>query len=74
MRVMAVSRHVGKLARSSDSGARRFDMYVRQLPNPRFDPAAELHVEPSSLGEEAEQVAAGVDVDGVGFQAARGRV
>lgn len=55
-------------------GARHFDMYVWQLPIPRFDPAVALHTHLSSLGEEAEQVAAGVDVDGVGFQAARGRV
>lgn len=55
-------------------GARDFDMYVWRLSIPRFDPTEKLHLELVRLGEEAEGVAAGVNVDDVGFQAARGRV
>ncbi|MGC0272393.1 hypothetical protein ACO0LV_05290 [Pseudactinotalea sp. Z1739] len=55
-------------------GARHYDMYVWQLPIPRFDGSSELHAELVELGRGAEDVAADVDVSGVGFQAGRTRV
>lgn len=55
-------------------GARHYDMYVWQLPIPGFSPSEPLHAELADLGERAEVLAAGVDVAGVGFQAARKRI
>lgn len=53
-------------------GARHFDKYVWLLPIPQYDPSAEDHTALASLAEEAEQVAASVDIpENTGFQKAR---
>jgi hypothetical protein len=55
-------------------GARDFDKYVWNVPIPLYDGDVDIHVELPCLAEHAESVAAAVDVSGVRFQAARGRV
>ncbi|MGV9574363.1 Eco57I restriction-modification methylase domain-containing protein, partial [Streptomyces nigra] len=53
-------------------GARHFDKYVWHLPIPRFNEKDALHQEISRLGEEAQSIAARVEIpEGVGFQRAR---
>lgn len=55
-------------------GRRHFDTYVWRLPIPRYDAADPLHRELANLASEAEELAATVDIDNVGFQAARSRI
>jgi hypothetical protein len=53
-------------------GARHFDMYVWQLPIPRYDAGEALHAELAELGRRAEEVAQDVALPiDVGFQKAR---
>jgi len=47
---------------------------VFHVPIPLFDAEMPAHAALVNLAERAEAVAAGVDVDGVGFQRARQRV
>lgn len=53
---------------------RDFDKYVWQLPIPIFDPTDPLHMKLVALAERAEQVAAGVELPQVRFEALRRRV
>jgi hypothetical protein len=55
-------------------GARDFDKLMFELPIPKFDAAEPIHVELAEQAVEAEAIAAKVDVDGLGFVAARGRI
>jgi SAM-dependent methyltransferase len=53
-------------------GARHFDKVIWALPIPIFNPAVDLHLELARLGERAEAVAAGVEINGTGaFQTIR---
>jgi hypothetical protein len=55
-------------------GARHFDAYVWRLPIPRFEFENPAHTEIVELAAKAEEVAAGLDLAGTGFQMARKRV
>ncbi|WP_337456683.1 N-6 DNA methylase [Prescottella sp. D32] len=55
-------------------GARHFDTYVWRLPIPRFDQNDPLHRQIVDLSIQAEELAAGVDLEGFGFQKARGLI
>lgn len=53
-------------------GARHFDKVMFNLPIPRFDPEIALHQDLAAAAEEAERMAAAVDLpEGVKFQRAR---
>jgi hypothetical protein len=52
-------------------GPRHFDKYMFSLPIPRYRADDPLHQDLARQAERAEQVAARVDVTGVGFQMAR---
>lgn len=52
-------------------GARDFDTYVWRLPIPTFNKDDNLHLEIVELAYQAEGVAAGLDLEGLGFQKAR---
>lgn len=52
-------------------GARDFDTYVWRLPIPTFDAKDELHEHLVELAQQAEEIAAQVDLEGMGFQKAR---
>lgn len=53
---------------------RDFDKYVFRIPFPRFDPGDDLHAELVAAAAEAEEVAAGVELPKVSFQAQRRRI
>jgi len=55
-------------------GARDFDKVIFELLIPKFDPGESVHSDLSALAGRAEKIAAQVDLGGVGFVAARGRV
>lgn len=55
-------------------GRRDFDTYVWHLPIPMFSRLNESHLKLVKLSEHAEFVAASTDVEGMGFQKARGTV
>jgi hypothetical protein len=55
-------------------GPRDFDKYVFNVPIPLFDSKERGHVTLVELAERAEDLAATVDVEGVGFQQARARI
>ena len=53
-------------------GARHFDKVMLELPIPRFDPQLRLHQDLSAVAEEAERLAATVELrDGMHFVTAR---
>lgn len=53
---------------------RDFDKYVFRIPFPSFDPATDLHAELVATAEAAEEVAAGVELPKVAFQAQRRKI
>jgi hypothetical protein len=56
-------------------GARDFDKVMFNLPIPRFDAKQSLHLALAEAAEEAERIAAAVELpEGVRFQRARGMV
>jgi hypothetical protein len=56
-------------------GARHFDKVIFNLPIPRFDPKNKVHAALSKTAEEAEEIAAAIDLPAdVKFQRARGLV
>jgi hypothetical protein len=56
-------------------GARDFDKVIFNLPIPRFDPKARLHLDLARAAERAEGIAAAVKLpEGVKFQRARGLI
>lgn len=65
---------VRPLQARGEHNPRDFDKYVWQLPIPIFNPADPLHMELVALAEQAEQVAAGVELPNVRFEALRRRV
>jgi hypothetical protein len=52
-------------------GPRHFDKYMFSLPIPRYRANDDLHQELAEQAARAEQIAAGVDITGTGFQMAR---
>lgn len=52
-------------------GARHFDTYVWRLPIPTFDAGEELHLELADCARRGEELAAHLDLEGMGFQKAR---
>lgn len=74
LNAVATQRLVEPYQSRGQLGARHFDMYVWQLPIPRFNVQDDLHRELVTLAVEAEAVATGVAVEGVGFQTSRKRV
>jgi SAM-dependent methyltransferase len=55
-------------------GPRHFDKYVFQLPIPRYDPLDNAHRWLVALAERAEEVAAGVELPNIRFDALRRRI
>lgn len=55
-------------------GARDFDKVMLSLRIPTFDPGNALHAKLAAAAARAETVAAAVDLEGLRFQAARGRI
>jgi hypothetical protein len=68
----AVRKRVERAQSRGQWGARHFDKVVFNLPIPVFDSKIALHVELASAAEDAEKLAAKVELpDGVKFQRAR---
>ena len=55
-------------------GARDFDKVMFELPIPEFDGSVSLHRELADAAGVAETVAAAVDIGGMGFVRARGKI
>jgi hypothetical protein len=65
---------VRPLQARGEHNPRHFDKYVFQLPIPLYDPADTAHTLLVELAERSEEVAAGVDLPAVRFEARRRRV
>lgn len=59
----ALTDAVAGLQARGQHNPRHFDMHVFALPFPVFDPTNEIHVRLAALAEQAEHVAAGLDLD-----------
>jgi len=67
----ATTRAVSHLQSRGLFGARHFHTYVWRLPIPTYDPTQEAHCQLVELAQQAENAAAEVEIDGIGFQRAR---
>jgi hypothetical protein len=67
----ATTRAVSHLQSRGLFGARHFHTYVWRLPIPTYDPTQEAHCQLVELAQQAEDAAAEVEIDGIGFQRAR---
>lgn len=65
---------VRPLQARGEHNPRDFDKYLFQLPIPLFDPTLKVHLELVKAAEQAEKIAAGVNLPKMSFQAQRKRI